>query len=62
MRSSEFSISMSQTTVTFLEALPPAATGLYLVGFYGFQQSDFERIGDFHPAAGPDAFLEQLQA
>ena len=62
VRSSEFSISMSQTTVTFAEAAPSVATGLYLVGFYGFQQRDFERIGDFRPAADPDAYLEQLQA
>ncbi len=59
---SEFSISMYQSTVTFHDEAALATNGLYLVGFFGFKQSEFDEIGDFLRTSSIDEFINQLRA
>jgi hypothetical protein len=56
----EYSISMYRSFVLFENAPEMAATGVHLVGFYGFQQSDFAKIHDFRPAADDAEFITAI--
>ena len=56
----DFSISMYRSYVTF-DGDAPVTTGvLYLIGFFGFDGSDFAKINDFHKALTPNAFIDQF--
>ncbi|MCB9854099.1 MAG: hypothetical protein H6818_00315 [Phycisphaerales bacterium] len=56
----DYNIWMYRTYFTFVNDGPIAQTGLYLVGYYGFSRSDFEKIADYQPAASAEVFLQQM--
>lgn len=56
----EYSISMYRSFVLFDNAPKMSSTGLYLVGFYGFEQAEFSKIHDFHQARDEDEFVTTL--
>lgn len=56
----EFSISMYQSSVTFADGPSLTNSGLYLVGFRGFDINEMRSIADFQQAANPIEFIRQL--
>lgn len=58
----EFSISMYQSTVTYDHNPTLADKGLFLVGYYGFNQHEFGKINDYQESSAVDDFLRELKA
>lgn len=56
----DYNIWMYRTFFTFVDDRPIAPTGLYLVGFYGFDRADFAKIDDFHEAESTAEFVRQI--
>jgi hypothetical protein len=56
----EYSISMYRSFVLFDDVSAKAPLGIYLVGFYGFNQGDFARVHDFRLASREEEFLAAM--
>lgn len=52
----DFSISMNRSVAQFDGDFPQSETGLYLVGFYGFDRSEFARIKDFRQTVDAEEY------
>ena len=59
-RYEEYSINMYQSSVTYDRHPNRSATGLYLVGFYGFRQREFALVHDFQRAATVEQFVREV--
>jgi hypothetical protein len=58
----EFSVNMRQSSVAYDRNPQLAARGFYLVGFYGFDRDDFDRITDYQEASTAEAFMREITA
>lgn len=56
----EYNIWMYRTCVRYDASPALAPCGYYLVGHYGFERADFEKVRDFQKAASTEQFLASL--
>lgn len=56
----EYSINMRRSWYRFIDDKPLSAVGKYLIGFFGFSDTYFNKVNDYESTNSIDVFLQSI--